>query len=241
MSLFIDKQKRRKSPLALAAFGATLLYLCVFGALYALLAEPLHNHIQLGGASVTVAVHGTIIAVAGTALCCLLFFLTDKRVAPLGFAGLAVALGMFYVAALMLEGEVQDLMLRLITMYGLAPVVVGNAAAWPIYLKIKQGAPAAKRKKTVQQELMEAAVLEAARQERKRSRQAKRSDVASSTTSAPEKQPFVPPPSPTPEEVLFGPQAGGGPGSSRSAEEEAMLLYVDDGDDMDDYDEKSND
>lgn len=39
MSLFIDRHNRRKSPLALAAFGAALLYLCIYGVLYALLAE----------------------------------------------------------------------------------------------------------------------------------------------------------------------------------------------------------
>lgn len=43
MSLFIDKHNRRKSPLALAAFGAALLYFCVFGFLYAVLAEPLYG------------------------------------------------------------------------------------------------------------------------------------------------------------------------------------------------------
>lgn len=39
MSLFIDRHNRRKSPLTLAAFGAALLYLCIYGVLYALLAE----------------------------------------------------------------------------------------------------------------------------------------------------------------------------------------------------------
>ena len=78
------------------------------------------------------------LALAGTAACCLLFLLKDKRVAPLGFAGLAVVLGMFCAAALMLEGEARSLMLRLITLYGLSPVLLGNATAWPIYLTIER-------------------------------------------------------------------------------------------------------
>ena len=41
MSFFIDKHNRRKSPIALAAFGAALLYMVLFGVLYGLLAEPL--------------------------------------------------------------------------------------------------------------------------------------------------------------------------------------------------------
>ena len=38
MSFFVDRFNRRKSPLALAAFGAALLDLAVFALLYAFLA-----------------------------------------------------------------------------------------------------------------------------------------------------------------------------------------------------------
>lgn len=231
MSLFVDKHNRRKSPLALAAFGAALLYLCVFGLLYASLAEPLYNWVRLGSTAATVAAHSIIIAAAGTAVCCLLFFLEDKRVAPLGFAGLAVALCMFYAAALMLEGEERSLMLQLITMYGLAPVLIGNAAAWPIYLKIRRDNPLPRHRKTLQQELMEAAAKEAAKQERKKAAHSK--PAQPETLPAPEK-PAKPEPEPTPEETLFGPESGGGPSSFRSEEEEAMLLYMDDDDETGD-------
>ena len=215
MSLFIDKHNRRKSPLALAAFGAALAYLCVFGALYAVLAKPLYDHVRLGGA--TTAVHGLVIALAGTAVCCLFFLLKDKRVAPLGFAGLAVILCMFYAAALMLEAPERSLMLRLITMYGLAPVLVGNAAAWPVYWKLRDSGP--KRRKTIQQELLEAVAEESAKQKRKNPEK----------TAVPEETVL-----PSPEEMLFGPEAGGGPGVFRSAEEEAMSLYLDDDDEESD-------
>lgn len=157
MSLFVDKHNRRKSPLALAAFGAALLYVLVFGALYAVLAEPLYRCVRLGSPAASTAVHSAIIALAGTAVGCLLFALEDKRIAPLGFAGLAVILGMFYAAALMLEGEARGPMLQLVTMYGLLPVLVGNAVAWPLYCRLKRSAPAPKEKKTIRQELLEAA------------------------------------------------------------------------------------
>ena len=78
--------------------------------------------------------------------------------------GLAVVLGMFCAAALMLEGEERGLMLRLIGLYGAAPVLVGNAVAWPLYWKLRPKAP--RRRKTVRQELMEAAAKEAAGPER---------------------------------------------------------------------------
>ena len=43
MNLFIDKNHRRKSPIAIAGFFATLLDLCIYGVLYTLLAEPLYR------------------------------------------------------------------------------------------------------------------------------------------------------------------------------------------------------
>ena len=108
MSLFIDKHNRRKSPIALAAFGAALLDLVVFGGLYALLSEPLYRAVSLGSETATTVVHALLIALAGTAVCCLLFFLPDKRVAPYGFAGLAVVLAMFYVAAAAMSAPAQS-------------------------------------------------------------------------------------------------------------------------------------
>ena len=44
-----------------------------------------------------------------TLLCCLLFLLKDKRVAPYGFAGLAVILLMFCAAAWMLPQETRSI------------------------------------------------------------------------------------------------------------------------------------
>ena len=105
MSLFVDKNHRRKSPIAIAGFFATLLDLCIYGVLYALLAEPLYRHLTLSSAAATNAVHTLIIALVGTAIGSLLFLLRDKRVALFGFVGLAVVLVMFYIAAWMLAME----------------------------------------------------------------------------------------------------------------------------------------
>ena len=217
MSFFIDRFNRRKSPLALAAFGAALLDMAVFGLLYAFLAKPLNDAVSLGSTAATLVVQALIIAVLGTAICCLLFLLKDKRVAPYGFFGLAVVLGMFYAAAILLEGDARSLMLYLITIYGLAPVLVGNAVTWPIYLKMKRDNPALNHRKTIAEELQEAVAKEAA----KKSAQSKPS------------QPPKPAPSQAPEPsgaALFGPQADRSPAVSRSAQEEAMLFYEDDDD-----------
>ena len=156
MSLFIDKNHRRKSPIAIAGFFATLLDLCVYGVLYALLAEPLYRHLTLPSAAATNAVHTLIIALAGTAVCGLLFLLRDKRVALFGFVGLAVVLAMFYIAAWMLDADQRAAMVQLITLYGAAPALIGNAVAWPVYLKLRKTHPLPAQK-TLREEIREAA------------------------------------------------------------------------------------
>ena len=217
MSFFIDRFNRRKSPIALAAFGAALLYMVLFGVLYGLLAEPLYYAVSLGTPTATTVVHTIIIAVIGTAICCLLFLLKDKRVAPYGFCGLAVALCMFYAAAFLLEGLARSNMLYLITAYGLAPVLVGNAVTWPIYFQIKRANPGLNRRKTIAEELKDAVAKEAAKK-----------------PAPPEQtQPSKPVSSDRPEpsgDALFGPQADRSPMVSRSVQEEAMLFYEDDED-----------
>ena len=220
MSFFIDKKNRRKSPIVLAALGAALLDLAVFGIAYALLTDPLYHAVQLDSEIATTVIHALVIALAGTAVCCLEFLLPDKRVAPYGFAGLAVVFMMFCAAALMLDEPARGNMLRLIAMFGLAPVLVGNAAAWPIYLKMKRANPALNHRKTIQEELREAAEKEAAKKPARQEPPAPQ----------PPAQPEV-----TPEEALFGPEAAPGtPPAFRSAQEEAMLLYEDDEEESDD-------
>ena len=71
------------------------------------------------------------------------------------FAGLAVVLAMFYVAVWMLPDESRSMMLQVVTMFGLGPVLIGNAVAWPIYLKIKRTNPALNHRKTLRQEILE--------------------------------------------------------------------------------------
>ena len=162
MSFFIDRFNRRKSPLALAAFGAALLDMAVFGLLYAFLAKLLNDAVSLGSTAATLVVQALIIAVLGTAVCCLLFLLKDKRVAPYGVLGLAVLLLVFYAVAFLLEEDARPLMLYIITLYGLAPVLVGNAVTWPIYLKIKRANPTLNHRKTMAEELREAVEKEKA-------------------------------------------------------------------------------
>ena len=218
MSFFIDQKNRRKSPIVLAALGAALLDLAVFGICYALLTEPLYHAVRLGGEIATTAVHALIIALAGTAVCCLQFLLPEKRVAPYGFAGLAVVFMMFCAAALMLDAPARGNMLRLIAMFGLAPILVGNAVTWPIYLKMKRANPALNHRKTMAEELREAVEKE------------KAAHPEPTETKHPAPEPSALEPPATVEEAMFGLQADRSAFASRSAQEEAMLLYEDDED-----------
>ena len=217
MSFFIDQHNRRKTTIALTAFCVGFLYACLFVALSILLAGPLYDTVQLGSAAATTAVHAVVIALVGTAICCLTFLLQDKRIAPYSFVGMAVWLCMFYAAALLLEADARSYMLQLITMFGLAPVLVGNAVTWPIYLKIKRANPALNHRKTIREELNEAVKEEAAKHPERPT------EENASEPAAPTAQP-----EPTLEEAMFGPEAGAGPRPAyRSVEEEAMLFYED--------------
>ena len=94
--------------MAVTAFFAALIDLFVFGILYGVLSEPLYRLVRLGSEASSTVVQGILIALLGTALCCLQFLLRDKRIAPYGFAGLAVALLMFYVGASFLDADVRS-------------------------------------------------------------------------------------------------------------------------------------
>lgn len=121
-------------------------------------------------------------------------------------------------------------MLRLITLFGLLPVLVGNAVSWGIFLALKRRNPQlVARRKTVQEEIRAAAEASAAKEPRKKAAQ------TAPQPAAPVPQAETPAAAPGPQAAqdaaLFGPEGAGGPMSGRSVQEEAMLLYMDDDDD----------
>lgn len=213
MSFFIDKHNRRKSTIVLTAFCVGFLFAFLFVALGIALGEPLYTLIRFDSNVATTVVHAILVALAGTVVCCLTFLLKDKRIAPYSFAGLAVWLCMFYAAAYLLEGEGRIYMMKTITMFGLAPVLVGNAITWPIYLRMKRADPTMNHRKTLREELKEAVAQETVRHP----------EPAEEPAPASVSEPAL-----TEEEALFGPDeyAAARP-IYRSAEEEAMLLYED--------------
>ena len=137
MSLFLTKEGKRKSPMAVTCFFVDLLFCLVFGGAYALLTEPLHNLLPLGGGMPETVLHRLITAVIGTAVCCVLFLLPDKRIVPYSFASLPVVTIMFLVASLQLDAELRGMMVYVTLLYTLLPILIGNLAAWTIYFKLR--------------------------------------------------------------------------------------------------------
>lgn len=139
MGLFLNPDKTRKSPHIMFGFLLGILFACVFGGLYMLLTVPLYEAVQIAGnVLLTTALHCLIVAALGTAVCCLLFLVPDKRLVPIGFAFLGVFMLAFYCAALLLAPEVRAPMFYFITLHFLAPVLLGNAVSWAIYLRVRK-------------------------------------------------------------------------------------------------------
>lgn len=80
--------------------------------------------------------HCGLIAVVGTAVCCILFLLPDKRIVPYSFASLPVITIMCVVAAFQLEPAARNMMLYVTFLYTLMPILVGNAVSWTVYFKL---------------------------------------------------------------------------------------------------------
>lgn len=139
MALFVTKEGKRKSPMALTCFFVDLLFCLVFGGVYALLTGVLHDHLPLDGGVAANVVHCGVIAVVGTAICCILFLLPDKRIVPYSFASLPVVTIMCVVAAFQLEEPAaRNTMLYVTFLYTLMPILIGNAVSWTVYFKLKR-------------------------------------------------------------------------------------------------------
>ena len=57
MALFVTKEGKRKSPMAVTCFFVDLLFCLVFGGMYALLTGVLHDNLPLGGGMAENCIH----------------------------------------------------------------------------------------------------------------------------------------------------------------------------------------
>lgn len=132
-NLFLNDDKTRKSPLAVYSFFLALVYCVIFGVFYALLTDPLHHLINTGNQTVSTVLQALIMSLAGALVCCLFFFLRDKRIALGGFAFMALLLLIAFLATFLLEATQRLAMRQFLLLYGLGPVLVGNLAGLAVY------------------------------------------------------------------------------------------------------------
>ena len=138
MALFVTKEGKRKSPMAVTCFFVDLLFCLVFGGMYALLTGVLHDHLPLGGGMAENWIHCGLISVVGTAVCCILFLLPDKRIVPYSFASLPVITIMCVVAAFQLEPAARNMMLYVTFLYTLMPILVATRIVDAIFQAVQK-------------------------------------------------------------------------------------------------------
>jgi uncharacterized membrane protein len=144
VSLFVDKKTGKpKSPVILYSFLLACAYFLVFFLCFHFLTDPLFRFVKPGPEPVNTVVHAFLISILGTAVCCLTFFLKDKRLTPYAFAILGILFLMTLAASVSLKPEARSIMQMVIVMYGLSPVLIGNLVSWSLYLGIlkKKNAP----------------------------------------------------------------------------------------------------
>lgn len=126
---------RTTSPTFMWGFLLGLAFLTVYACTYGLLTEPLFRYFSIPGQPFTSSVlHVLLIALTGSAVCCLAFFLPDRRVPLLAFGWLAFLLALLYaLAAIFFAGEARMNLFALISAFGLAPALLGNGMAWGVY------------------------------------------------------------------------------------------------------------
>ena len=133
MRLFLTKEGKGKSTMALTLFFVVIGFAIVMLAVNFLLTDPLHALISLSNQTAETLLQSTIISLIGTGICCLLFLLPEKKIVPYGFAGLLVLLLMFLVASFELPTERRGMMQYLILLYFGLPTLLGNIIALTIY------------------------------------------------------------------------------------------------------------
>lgn len=132
-NLFLNEDKTRKSPLAVYVFMVGLVYCAVFGVLFALLTDPLHDLINTGNERVSTLIHSLIISLIGTLICCLFYLLPNKKIAMGGFGFLALLLVIGFVISFFLEEGQRYIIQQLLMLYAAGPTLVGNVVGLVAY------------------------------------------------------------------------------------------------------------
>ncbi len=131
---------RRTDPSLMWSFLLSLVFLAVYAAAYALLTEPLHRLLTFPGKPLLSSViHIIIISSVGSAVCCLAFFLPNRRIPLLAFGWVAFFFVLLFALSLIFfEGEKRANLFTFLLGFALGPALIGNGFAWGIRLLIKR-------------------------------------------------------------------------------------------------------
>lgn len=133
MSLFVNKDKTLKTPIALITFSMAIVFSFIYGLLYAFLTEPLHTYVKVGNEISSSIIHSIIIALIGTIFCMIFFLLPDKRIVPGAFGFMSLFLVIAYLLIFLLESNTRSIIAYAVSLYALAPVILGNIVSWSIF------------------------------------------------------------------------------------------------------------
>ena len=102
---------------------------------YGLLTEFLYLHLSLPVPDLVNSIfHAVLISALGTAICCLGFLLPKKELVPAGYLWMTFFVAVAYLFTLIhFAGEARSSLLMALSLFCLAPVMIGNGVAWPVF------------------------------------------------------------------------------------------------------------
>lgn len=123
-------------PKIMYAFGLSLVFVIIDAAVFCVLAEPLGEWLPIQPVWLNNCVHPTLLALIGTLLGCSAFgaFRKNPKLVPMAYSFFpAYMLVCYAYACLNLEGDERFFACQIITLYMLAPTLIGMGGSWLLY------------------------------------------------------------------------------------------------------------
>ncbi len=130
----MEQEDRR--PQIMYAFGLSLVFVIIDAAVFCVLAEPLGEWLPIRPVWLNNCIHPTLLALIGTLLGCCAFgaFRQNPKLVPMAYSFFPVYMLVCYAyACFNLEGDEREFACQLITLYTLAPTLIGMGGSWLLY------------------------------------------------------------------------------------------------------------
>lgn len=125
-----------RRPQIMYAFGLSLVFVVIDAAVFCLLAQPLGEWLPIRPIWLNNCIHPALLALIGTLLGCSAFgaFRQNPKLIPMAYSFFpAYMLVCYAYACLNLEGEDRIFACQIITLYMLAPTLIGMGGSWLLY------------------------------------------------------------------------------------------------------------